>query len=309
MAKKIKQKKSGMLKRQQQKRQKKMIRRRLAMPQRAPQQPNSTQQLEQLLSTLPTLAFEPELADLSMGEAELKTLLDSDKTEVDILMELLTAEFIADLDHRLAQLEEANSEKSIKSVLAKATRHQIANSEKIPYLSNPVLIAIFLKTRASVEGLELDLSGLPSAMEEFDRRNHDHIQELTEKIEGSEKEVPDLETAEELPEEELTEERIPAIEETVYKRYFELVPTEKQEQVEEDLDVFLVDFKPPLVAEWDFDLLKQFMSKWFIEYANPLEEDLDSMRESLLNLFQFLADEELLPDGLLPAATKYLKNS
>jgi len=244
-----------------------------------------------------------------MGEAELKTLLDSDKTEVDILMELLTAEFIADLDHRLAQLEEANSEKSIKSVLAKATRHQIANSEKIPYLSNPVLIAIFLKTRASVEGLELDLSGLPSAMEEFDRRNHDHIQELTEKIEGSEKEVPDLETAEELPEEELTEERIPAIEETVYKRYFELVPTEKQEQVEEDLDVFLVDFKPPLVAEWDLDLLKQFMSKWFIEYANPLEEDLDSMRESLLNLFQFLADEELLPDGLLPAATKYLKNS
>jgi hypothetical protein len=75
------------------------------------------------------------------------------------------------------------------------------------------------------------------------------------------------------------------------------------------LDVFLVDFKPPLVAEWDLDLLKQFMSKWFIEYANPLEEDLDSMRESLLNLFQFLADEELLPDGLLPAATKYLKNS
>ena len=58
MAKKTKPKKSGMLKRRQQKRQKKMLRRRLAMPKRVPQQPASTEQLEQLLSTLPTLAFE-----------------------------------------------------------------------------------------------------------------------------------------------------------------------------------------------------------------------------------------------------------
>ena len=132
---KTKPKKSGMLKRQQQKRKKKMLRRRQAMPKRVSQQPGSSQQIEQLLRTLPTLAFEPELADLSMDKTELKTLLDSDSTEVDILMELLTEDFIADLDQRLARLEEANPEKSIKSVLSKATRHQIANSEKIPNLS------------------------------------------------------------------------------------------------------------------------------------------------------------------------------
>ena len=309
MAKKIKQKKSGMLKRQQQKRQKKMIRRRQSMPRRVPQQSNSPQQLQQLLGTLPTLAFEPELSDLSMGEAELKTLLEGDKTEVDILMELLTAEFISELDQRLAQLVEGNSEKSIKSILAKATRHQIANSEKIPYLSNPVLIAIFLKTRASVEGVELDLAGMPVAMEEFDRRNHDFIQELTEKIEGSEKDDRDVERAEELLEEEPPEERIPAIEDTVYNKFVELVPDEKREQVEEDLEVFLVDFQPPPVAEWDLDLVKHFMSKWFFENANPLEEDLESMRESLSSMFQFLADEELLPDGFLAATEQYLQNS
>ena len=82
-----------MLKRQQQKRQSKMIRRRLAMPKRVSQQPGSTEQLEQLLSTLPTLAFEPELADLRMDKIELKTLLDSDSKEVDILMKLLTEDF------------------------------------------------------------------------------------------------------------------------------------------------------------------------------------------------------------------------
>ncbi len=297
-----------MLKRQQQKRQSKMIRRRLAMPKRVPQQAGSTEQLEQLLSTLPTLAFEPELSDLRMNKTELKTLLDSDSTEVDILMKLLTEDFITDLDQRLAQLEEANSEKSIKSVLAKATRHQISNSEKIPYLSNPVLIALFLKTRASVEGVELDLAGLPAEMEKFDKRNHEFIQELTDKIEASDKEGMIAETEEDLQEDEQLEERIPAIEENIYKKYLKLVPTKKQEQVEEDLEVFLVDYQPPPVAEWDLKLVKRFMSKWFIENANPLEEDLDSMRESLLSLFEFLAEEKLLPDTLLAPATKYLQS-
>ena len=308
MAKKTKPKKSGMLKRQQQKRKKKMLRRRQAMPKRVSQQPGSSQQLEQLLRTLPTLAFEPELADLSMDKTELKTLLDSDSTEVDILMELLTEDFITDLDQRLARLEEANPEKSIKSVLSKATRHQIANSEKIPNLSNPVLIAIFLKTRASVEGVELDLAGIPAAMEEFDKRNHEFIQDLANKIEIPGKEESVAETEEDLLEDEQQEEHIPAIEESVYKKYVDLVPAEKQEQVEEDLDVFLVDFQPPPVAEWDFRLIKRFMNKWFIENANPLEEDLYSMRESLLSLFQFLAEEKLLPDTLLAQAEKYLQS-
>ena len=304
MTKKTKQKKSGMLKRQQQRRQSKMVRRRRAMPKRVSQQPSSTEQLEQLLSNLPTLAFEPELADLRMDKAVLKTLLESDSTEVDILMKLLTEDFIADLDQRLAQLEDSNSEKSLISILAKATRHQIANSDKIPYLSNPVLIAIFLKTRASVEGLELDLAHLPSEMEEFDKRNHEFIKGLTDKIEASEKEDPVPENEEDHQQ----EARVPVIEEIIYKKYIKLVPKEKQEQVEEDLDVFLVDFSPPTVAEWDFKLVERFISKWFIENANPLDEDLESMRESLLSLFQFLEEENLLPDTLLARATKYLQN-
>ncbi|MGY8697331.1 MAG: hypothetical protein ACKVIP_01530, partial [bacterium] len=173
---------------------------------------------------------------------------------------------------------------------------------------NPVLIALFLKTRASVEGVELDLAGLPAQMEEFDKRNHEFIQELTDKIEASEKEETVAETEEDLQEDEQQEERTPAIEENIYKKYIKLVPAEKQEQVEEDLDVFLVDFHPPTVAEWDLKLVKRFMSKWFIENANPLEEDLDSMRESLLSLFQFLAEEKLLPGTLLAPATKYLQS-
>ena len=309
MAKKRKQKKTGILKRQQKKRQKKMIQRRKTMPKRSPQQNGTPQQLEQLLSTLPTLAFEPELADLNMGHEELRTLLQSERTEADILMELLTEEFIADLDQRLEEMETVHSEKSIKSILAKVTRHQIANKDKIPYLSNPVLIAIFLKTRSAVEGKELDLAGLPAVMDEFDKRNHDYIHGLTQKVQVSEEAGLSIKADEELSEEEKPKERVPAIKADIYTKYLALVPVEKQEQVEEDLDVFLVDFEPPPVAEWDADLVKEFMEKWFLENANPLEEDLESMRESLSNLFDFLAEEELLSAGFHDAASMYLQKS
>ena len=88
MAKTKKQKKSGMLRRQKQKRHNKMIRRRKTMPKRKPQLQNSPQ-LEQLLNALPTLAFEPELVDLSMDKARLMELMKNDFSEPDILMALI----------------------------------------------------------------------------------------------------------------------------------------------------------------------------------------------------------------------------
>ena len=187
MAKIRKQKKSGMLKRQQQKRHNKMIRRRKTMPKRKPQLQNSPQ-LEQLLNTLPTLAFEPELIDLSMDKTRLTELIKNDQKEPEMLIDLLSEEFVSELDQRLAMLEAAHSEKSIKSALAKATRHQLAESSKIPHISNPVIVAIFLKTRSALEGRELDLAGLPGAMKEFEQNNHEQIKLLTKQIQADEKE-------------------------------------------------------------------------------------------------------------------------
>jgi len=300
-----KQKKTGMLKRQQQKRHKKMIRRRKTMPRRKPQLQNSPQ-LEQLLNALPTLAFEPELVDLKMDKARFMELMKNDQTELDILMALLSEEFVSELEQRLAKLESAHSEKSLKFALAKATRHQLAESSKIAHISNPVIVAIFLKTRSDLQGQELDLAGLPRAMEEFEKNNHEHIQLLTEQIQTDEKgelgSVPD----DKYHVEEEFEKRITPVEEEVYKKFLDLVPTEKQERTEEDLEVFLVDFKPPNIKEWDSDMVKHFIGEWFVENANPLKEDLDSMRESLLSLFQFLDKEELLPRGFFDQVSEFL---
>ena len=308
MAKIRKQKKSGMLRRQQQKRHNKMLRRRNTMPKRKPQLQNSPQ-LEQLLNALPTLAFEPELVDLNMDKVRLMELMKNDRTEADMLIDLLSEEFVSELDQRLARLEATYSEKSIKSALAKATRHQLADSSKIPHLSNPVIVAIFLKTRSAVEGRELDLAGLPGAMKEFEQKNHEHIKLLTEQIQTGEKDELGSVVNDEHHEVEEFEKRIPPLEEEVYKKFLDLVPAEKLERTEEDLEVFLVDFKPPNIKEWDSGMVKHFIEEWFVENANPLEEDLDSMRESLLSLFQFLDGEKLLPEGVLDQVSAFLEKS
>ena len=301
-----KQKKSGMLKRQQQKRHKKMIRRRKTMPKRKQQLQNSPQ-LEQLLNALPTLAFEPELVDLSMDKARLMELMKKGQTEPDMLMDLLSEEFVSELDQRLALLEAAHSEKSIKSALAKATRHQLAESSKISHISNPVIVAIFLKTRSALEDRELDLAGLPGAMKEFEQNNHEYIKLLTEKIQKGEKDDLVSFADDDHHVEENFEKRIPAVKEEVYRKFLALVPAEKQERTEEDLEVFLVDFHPPNIKEWDSGMVKHFIGEWFIENANPLKEDLDSMRESLLNLFQFLDREELLPGEVFDQVSAFLE--
>ena len=306
MAKIRKQKKSGMLKRQQQKRHKKMILRRKTMLKRKPQLQNSPQ-LEQLLNALPTLAFEPELVDLSMDKARLMELMKKGQTEPDMLMDLLSEEFVSELDQRLALLEAAHSEKSIKSALAKATRHQLAESSKIPQISNPVIVAIFLKTRSALEDRELDLAGLPGAMKEFEQNNHEYIKLLTEKIQKGEKDDLVSFADDDHHVEENFEKRIPAVKEEVYRKFLDLVPAEKQERIEEDLEVFLVDFHPPNIKEWDSGMVKHFIEEWFVENANPLKEDLDSMRESLLNLFQFLDREELLPGEVFDQVSAFLE--
>jgi len=295
-----------MLRRQQQKRHNKMIRRRKTMPKRKPQLQNSPQ-LEQLLNALPTLAFEPELVDLSMDKVRLMELMKNDRTEADMLIDLLSEEFVSELDQRLARLEATYSEKSIKSALAKATRHQLADSSKIPHLSNPVIVAIFLKTRSAVEGRELDLAGLPGAMKEFEQKNHEHIKLLTEQIQTGEKDELSSVADEEYHVEEEVEKMFPPVEDEVYKKFLGLVPAENQERIEEDLEVFLVDFQPPNLTEWDSGMVKHFIGEWFLENANPLEEDLDSMRESLLSLFQFLDGEELLPGGVFDQVSAFLE--
>ena len=52
---------------------------------------------------------------------------------------------------------------------------------------------------------------------------------------------------------------------------------------------------------------KTFFWGMVLENANPLKEDLDSMRESLLSLFQFLDREKLLPEDFFDQVSEFLE--
>tara|TARA_B100001250_G_scaffold401573_1_gene413606 strand:+ start:442 stop:1371 length:930 start_codon:yes stop_codon:yes gene_type:complete len=309
MAKKIKQKKSGMIRRQQKKRQQKKIRRRLSMTSKTNKNLDSSENIEQLLSTLPTLAFEPELLDLKMNESEMKLSIEKGIPEIDIFLKLLTDEFIKNLESKLTHLVELNPEKSVKSILAKATQHQIKNEEKISFISNPFLIAIFLKTKAFVEELDLNQDSIADAIKEFNLRNEQIISNISEKFDTNINNENNKNNQKDFNLPESPKKISPVIEQSVFKKFLERIPKPKQQIIEEDLDVFLEDFQPPPIDEWDINLVKNFMKKWFVENANPMEEDLESMRESLLQLFKFLNKEELITENFLDEVYKFLKNS
>jgi hypothetical protein len=66
-------------------------------------------------------------------------------------------------------------------------------------------------------------------------------------------------------------------------------------RLDEDLEVFLDDFQPPVYQEWTPDLIDEFINEWFVREANPLEEDLASMRKSMLYFLRYLREKSLLP--------------
>ena len=80
-----------------------------------------------------------------------------------------------------------------------------------------------------------------------------------------------------------------------------------KQRIEDDLDVFLEDFRPPPMEGWDKNLVKNFFENWFIENANPMEDDLEGMRESLMHLFKFLNTEKLISKIFFNEVSLYLK--
>lgn len=307
MAKKIKQKKSGMIRRQQKKRHQKKIRRRSSMSSRNQNNQESSEKIEQLLSALPTLAFEPELTDLKMNESELISLLNKSLTETEIFSKLLTDSFISEFKSRLTQIVESNPEKSIKSILAQATQHQLENGEKSLYVSNPLLIAIFLKNKAASEGNELEMKDLTNEIKKFNERNEKALRNFTENLPDNEIANLNEESNDQFDEYISPKKPLHLIEPSVYKKFLENLPLHKKQRIEDDLEVFLEDFQPPALEKWDNDLVKSFLEKWFIENANPMKEDLESMHESLIYLFQFMNEENLLSKDFINEVSQYLK--
>ena len=292
--KKGKTKKSGMEKRRQDKRHRKMVKRKKLMNHRSPTQITSPHQLEKLLKTLPNLAFDPMLLDLYLDEEMMKELIEEGLEEPQILSRLLTPEFLKELEGRLEDVEDSAVPQSPKALLAKASRHQLQNSEEIPYLSNPLLFAFFLKTRAKAEGNPMKLADLPNAIREFEERNSEWIAEASENPELLKNEVEeDAETqVEDSGQEQFPEDLMQELE-----KEYENLPQQRADRMREDLELFLEDFSPSTkFDQWTTSMIDDFFMKWFVEHANPTDEDKQSMRETMLHFLQFMRERKILAE-------------
>jgi hypothetical protein len=308
MAKK-KVRKAGMFKRQQAKKHIKAQQRRQFASRKMVSNPQASTQksLEELLSTLPFLAFSERFEDLKFDVEEVKLELEAQTPEPLLLMRMLTEDFLQGFRARFEEFERETTPQSPDNLLAKATVHQLDHSSEIPHLSNPMIVAIYLKTRAEALGEEpLNRETIHNALNDYEVRNSDLIELISEKpgalIYGPEAKLPKTATEEiddEISYESDTEkaERIPPISEDVLVNFRKSLdwPELELSRLEEDLEMFLDDFQPPMYQEWTPNLIDEFINDWFVREANPLEEDMISMRRTMLYFLRYLRDQSLLP--------------
>jgi len=308
MAKKQKPKKAGMARRKQQKQQQKAVQRRKSRSNR-PAAITNERQLQKLLSTLPLLAFDPALDDLRMGADVLKSLQDQQIGIAEPLLftSLLTESFLSDLDDRLEDMEAQSSPNSPRGMLIRATQHQLQNSEEIPYLSNPLLVAIYLRTRADVLGEPLSREQITQAMDDFEERNTEFIEAVNSNPEllrnlGQEA-LLEAEGPDDTGEPPSFEERESPVPLEVLEAFWGQLSVSEDdlERITDDLELFLDDFVPAPCSEWTPETIESFMGDWFINNANPLEEDLESMKSTLATLLRYLLERRQVRENLSEA--------
>ena len=308
MAKK-KVRKAGMVKRQQTKKHIKSQQRRKFASRRMISNPQAATQkrLEELLSTLPYLAFSERFEDLKFDVQAVKDELEATTPEPLLLMRLLTDEFLEGFRARFEEFERETTPQSPDNLLAKATIHQLDHSNEIPHLSNPMIVAVYLKTRAEAIGDDtLTRETIHDALNDYEVRNSDLIELISESpselIYGPEAQIPNSSISEfkgKVSTDSNSEEvvKVPPIPEKVLADFRESLDWTEEElsRLDEDLEVFLDDFQPPVYQEWTPDLIDEFINEWFVREANPLEEDLASMRKNMLYFLRHLREKSLLP--------------
>lgn len=304
-----------MLKRKKQKQTRKALSRRQTAS-RMPQRPNSEKELQKLLDRLPILAFEPELNDLRFETTLMQGLQETEEPEPQLIKKLVTPEFLTNLQERLSQMEPRTTGNMQKNLMVKGVLYTLENSE-VPSFINPLIVAIYLRSKADFEGEPLALSQLLKAVEAYETKYMNLIEELLETLKIKEDEVM-AGTEGILAEEEAAEEEpfiaLPEpcpVEKALMEAYYQTLSDldeESAERMREDVEVFVEEYITQPVEEWKAPLVDTFLGSWFVENLNPVVEDLISMQNSLEHFFQFLKTQQKIPPDELQTILSLLQN-
>ncbi|MBF0353086.1 MAG: hypothetical protein HQM11_18800 [SAR324 cluster bacterium] len=301
MAKKVKKRKSGMEKRRQQKTQKKSLQKRKHSS-RSPQQIQSYKQLQKILINLPTLAYHADFQDVAFEGDAITSLKNEGLSEPDIIGRLITPEFKNMLKEKLAKIEMDNAPQSQNGLFAKATIYAIDNEQEIPLFVNPLLVAIYLRSLARIDGQELSVSEVGKAVKAYEERNTAIIESMLNKDN-------EHELIEEMLDEELNvsgdrEPHETYVEENVLDAFQESLSHLNPDDVAlimDDVDTFIEEYVQTPVSEWTVEYVTEFTNTWFVQNMNPLPEDVDGMKKSLTLFVRFLEQENSMSKSIAEA--------
>ena len=291
MAKKTKKPKAGMLKRKKQKQTRKAIdRRRVAS--RMPQNPKSEKEVQKILQRVPLLAYEPELLDFYFEESLLRAQLEEESLEPQIIENLISVAFLTEFQERLEKMQTRTSGEMQKNLMVKGMLFSLEN-DQIPHFVNPLIVAIFLRSKARIEGNKLELSQIFKAVDAYEKSHMETIEEMI-KSSQAETEAETTETGEREPVDE-TPPAPPPIDSALMEMYFQTLKefeSEVEERMREDVEVFLEEYARSPVEEWSAEMLDDFLGNWFVKNLHPVVDDMISMQSTLEHFISFLAKQE-----------------
>ncbi len=291
MAKKNKKQKAGMLKRKKQKQVKKAVQRRRSAS-RAPQQPTSERELHKLLQKIPILAYEQELDDLRFDKETMRPHLESNVPDPEVLKKALSDEFINDFQKRLKEMDIRTEGSMQKNLMVKGILYALDHDE-MPYFINPLIVGIYLRSKAEIQGNTLDRSEILKAVEAYETTHMQFIEELVESMNDTEDEVLEEEALDDTIDDTIME--TPQIDEELIEAFHQTLiglDEDQQDRIKEDIEVFVEDYTTSPLEEWNAEMLDDFLGNWFVENLNPVVDDLVSMQSSLERFFKFLGESE-----------------
>ena len=306
MAKKKKQKKAGLVKRQKNRQQKKVSRKRQIQAAQPVQKKMSQSKLKQSLKNLPSLIFEPELEEIAFSPEEVENAMGQYDKTPDQIEAIATPEFtqnmVAKLELMKTRYESENNPSKLMMVTAML---YFIEQESAPPFLNQLIVAMFCRTAAEKETGQpvSDLKELNKMLNDYDNTWRSYLEEKMTAMEQAPQIQLGTETAEETEEEEASISLDSPFESVLndFGGYLSAdlsYNEEDQERVVEDVEVLLNDyFEDKQITQLE-DIrprrIRTFLESWFVRTMHPTREDLESMFVSLELFFKFSESKELL---------------
>ncbi len=305
MAKKKKQKKGGLQKKQAAKSQKRVAKKRVAAQASAPQRQMKPGKVKKLLKNIPTLALEPEIAALAFDKEAQKAAIAANEKTPDAVDALADEAFMATLAEKMTEVDirfkqEGDQEKVF---LTQAMAYFLG--QPAPPCMNQIVVALFYSNEITNSGAEVELGNLTEALDQYDETWADYLEEKAQAHMGSAEGMAGGSMEDAMAggtiEGEVIEDD--PIEDSVFAGLLKDLEEslkagdkteEEQERILEDSEVLLVDYTEEKEITELSDLtaskVKMFVTGWFTRTMNPTPEDLSSMHLSMKSLFAYLGE-------------------